>query len=63
MVFWLTVGIAVVLVPSVAYGLVMLALFLYVRLKYVLGQGRVLHRQPERAKRQRRWWWNWGWGF
>ncbi len=46
MVFWFWVGLAVVAVPPIAYGLVMAALFLYVRWKYLGFVVRIFQERP-----------------
>ena len=46
MVFWFWLGVAILTVPPVAYGLVMAALYLYVRWKYMGFLTRIFQEKP-----------------
>src|SRR5947209_7433878 len=45
-VFWFWVGVAVLLVPPIAFGLVMAALYLYIRWKYMGFLVRIFQEKP-----------------
>ena len=46
MVFWFWVGLTVIAVPPIAYGLLMAALFLYIRWKYLRFLVRIFQERP-----------------
>jgi hypothetical protein len=61
--FWFCVTIGVLAVSAVAFGLVLAALYLYVRWKYMGYLTRVIgHGRPTMEReRPRSMWWGWLW--